>query len=134
MTPAKALAGLRAAGVAVVLRPDGTVGLTAAAPPPPGLLATARAHRGAIAALLREGDGAAPRPATVSPDTVPFDPAAKRPPSWSNPAAVPRPGVWCGCCRGGRWWCEASGPRGWRCRTCHPPAHLGPGDVCEVAT
>lgn len=130
------LTGLRAAGVAMVLRPDGTVGLTAAASPPPELLAAARAHRAAIVALLRERDGVAPRPAPapVSPGIDPTDPAAKRPPSWSDPAAMPRPGAWCGCCRGKRWWREAADPQGWCCWTCHPPAHLGPGDVCEVAT
>lgn len=132
------LAGLRAAGVTVVLRPDGTVGLTAAVPPPPGLLAAARAHRGAIVAFLRERAGAAPvtpsDAAPVSPGIIPADPAAKRPPSWADSATVPRPGAWCSCCRGWRWWREASDPRGWRCWTCHPPLHLAPGQVREVAT
>lgn len=132
------LAGLRAAGVTVVLRPDGTVGLTAAVPPPPGLLAAARAHRGAIVALLRERAGAAPvtpsDAAPPSPGIVPADPAAKRPPSLADLTVVPRPGAWCSCCRGRGWWCEASDPRGWRCATCHPSDHLAPGEVRAVRT
>jgi hypothetical protein len=66
--------------------------------------------------------------------------AMQRPPSWSDAAAVPSPGSYCGCCSrhrpeaGGRWWAAANprtdgrgiGP-GWCCATCHPPP---PG--CEV--
>ncbi len=53
MTPADALAELRAAGVRVRLRDDGLVALDAASPPPPAVLALARTHRDGIAALLR---------------------------------------------------------------------------------
>ena len=47
--------------------------------------------------------------------------AMQKPPSWSDPAAVPSHGCWCSCCRGVRWWAETIDPKGWRCRTCHPP-------------
>jgi hypothetical protein len=62
----------------------------------------------------------------------------QRPPAWSDPASVPPPGAWCGCCRiqknGGRWWTEVASPKGWRCWVCHPPAHLRPGEVAEQRT
>ena len=50
MTAAAALARLDAAGVRVRLRDDGLLNLTAAGPPPPDVLALARAHRDGIAA------------------------------------------------------------------------------------
>ena len=60
-----------------------------------------------------------------------------RPPAWAEEADAPRPGDWCRCCRGQRWWRPAN-PRGdglgpgWRCATCHPPP---PGcAVWEVRT
>ena len=52
MTAAAALARLDAAGVRVRLRDDGLLTLTAAGPPPPDVLALARAHRDGIASLL----------------------------------------------------------------------------------
>jgi len=63
----------------------------------------------------------------------------QRPPAWSDPASVPPPGAWCGCCgrfskSGGRWWREAVEPKGWRCWTCHPPAPLAPAEVVERRT
>lgn len=54
MTAAAALARLDAAGVRVRLRDDGSLNLAAVAPPPPAVLALARAHRDGIAALLAE--------------------------------------------------------------------------------
>ena len=36
----------------------------------------------------------------------------------------PLPGAWCSSCYGTRWWTERHEPKGWRCATCHPPAHL----------
>ena len=32
--------------------------------------------------------------------------------------------AWCRACHGTRWWTERHEPRGWRCMTCHPSAHL----------
>jgi hypothetical protein len=67
--------------------------------------------------------------------------ALMRPASWTErPDCRPAPGAWCGCCGrtppayGGRWWQEREAPKGWRCWTCHPPDHLKPQDVREVAT
>ncbi len=54
MTAAAALASLAAAGVHAGLQADGTVRLNAAQPPPPEVLALARAHRDGIAVLLAE--------------------------------------------------------------------------------
>lgn len=68
MTPAAALEALGAAGVRVSLRDDGTVRLDAAAPPPPEVLALARAHRDGIAALLLGSEAANPAsPAEIAP-------------------------------------------------------------------
>jgi hypothetical protein len=60
--------------------------------------------------------------------------ALQRPPSWSEAAALPPAGAWCSCCRGQRWWSEAREPTGWRCYTCHPPAHLPAEAVREMRT
>ena len=60
--------------------------------------------------------------------------ALKRPPSWSDSAALPSPGCWCSCCDGQRWWSEADGPKGWRCWTCHPGDHLTAAERREVRT
>ena len=100
--------------------------------------------------------GSVPGPISISEDAtapIPSPPEAdrkavlagllaaglQRPPAWSDPASVPPQGAWCGCCErtskaGGRWWCEAVDPRGWRCRACHPPEHLTPGEVVEWRT
>jgi hypothetical protein len=53
------------------------------------------------------------------------------PPSWSNVADVPTDADTCSCCRLSSWWTEAT-PRGWRCKTCHPPLHL-PADAIRRA-
>jgi hypothetical protein len=58
---------------------------------------------------------------------VPVEPGARTaamrlPPSWADQTALPAPGSWCACCHMGRWWIEATEPRGWRCWTCHPPS------------
>jgi hypothetical protein len=58
-----------------------------------------------------------------------------RPPAWAETEEAPRPGDWCGGCRGQRWWRPARprtdglapGP-GWRCAVCRP---VPPG--CETA-
>jgi hypothetical protein len=76
-------------------------------------------HRGALAAALTVG--------------------LQRPPGWSDVASRPPPGAWCSCCgkhrrSGGHWWREAVAPTGWRCWTCHPPVHLGTGEMLEVWT
>lgn len=60
--------------------------------------------------------------------------ARMRPPSWSDPAALPSAGCLCSCCAGQSWWCEVDAPRGWRCSTCHPPLGLRPDQVREVST
>lgn len=79
MTATAALARLDAAGVRVRLRDDGSLNLTAAAPPPPAVLALARAHRDGIAALLAEqAQQAACRgfvPITPATTTSPLAPA-----------------------------------------------------------
>lgn len=57
------------------------------------------------------------------------------PPSWSDPAIIPTAGATCSCCRTGRtWWTETGTPKGWRCRACHPPAHLRAGQFIEALT
>lgn len=53
MSAAAALAHLQAAGVHLELRADGTVALSAGIPPPPELLAEARAHKAELLGLLR---------------------------------------------------------------------------------
>jgi hypothetical protein len=58
----------------------------------------------------------------------------QRPPSRSDPVALPSRGCFCSCCKGQRWWCEREAPKGWRCSTCHPPSHLTPDAVTEVRT
>jgi hypothetical protein len=63
----------------------------------------------------------------------------QRPPSWSDPAALPQPADWCSCCSrrsraGGRWWREAEAPSGWRCWICHPPDGRPMTAVVEVRT
>jgi hypothetical protein len=60
--------------------------------------------------------------------------ALHRPPSWSDPAALPPVASWCNCCHGRRWWCEAAAPRGWRCCVCHPPDHLGADEIRRFLT
>ena len=124
MTPARALATLEAAGVRVCLAPDGTVRLDAARPPPPDVLALARAHRDAIAQLL-----ALPAP-------QPSDARSRRrmPPSWSDPSIHPARGIACYCCKGRTWWTEMQAPSGWRCHRCHPPVPGLPGGVMEIQT
>ena len=67
--------------------------------------------------------------------SIPQDRSAdKRPASWSDPDEHPQPGWWCGCCHGHRWWIELDAPQGWRCATCHPPAHLPAAAVRGVVT
>ena len=96
MTAAAALARLGAAGVRVRLRDDGSLNLTAAAPPPPDMLVLARAHRDGIAALLA---GKAQQAARAG--FVPDAPIATLPPNPAHKAGVPisdTPGVppdWC---------------------------------------
>lgn len=76
---------------------------------------------------------------------VPYQPAApdrlrdglrrgalQRPTAWADATALPTRGASCSCCDGARWWREEEAPKGWRCRTCHPPP---PGlGVVEVRT
>jgi hypothetical protein len=76
-----------------------------------------------------EADDAAPEPMPL-----PFRLAA-----WGDAADVPRPGDTCGTCsrrspRGGRWWCEATAPKGWRCARCHPADHMPEAERFEVLT
>ena len=60
--------------------------------------------------------------------------ALQRPPSWAGPAAAPSPGAWCSCCQGRSWWAERVAPKGWRCATWHPAAHMLAEAVHEVVT
>ncbi len=46
--------------------------------------------------------------------------------AWWMRTLVAPPGATCPCCRGTRWWNEATRPTGWRCGACHPPDHLHP--------
>jgi hypothetical protein len=48
----------------------------------------------------------------------------QRQPSWADNEQRPPTGAWCNACHGQRWWTERQQPAGWRCMTCHPPAHL----------
>jgi hypothetical protein len=146
VTAAAALARLETAGVRLVLRQDGTVGMTAAAQPAADVLAEARLYREAIAALLRQRK-AAGRLCRLDPDecaTTQSEPALlasgdptrerktagyaaqlvgarraalMRGVSWADAGAVPPVGAWCYCCNGTHWWGDE---RGWRCATCHP--------------
>jgi len=85
-----------------------------------------------------------PLPAVPLPEALPEAepdpfPMGQRMPSWAQVEDQPQPGDWCGCCgrfkrSAGRWWREATEPRGWRCRTCHPPDHLPAAAVVAVAT
>ena len=137
---------LREAGATLTCSDAGRVQFKAPAPLPPDLLADARVHRDAIAAvLLAEAvpDGAtvhrahhAPRaPIPTGDDLDGFRRAAlMRPPSWADPAARPSAGSYCSCCRGRRWWCELEAPKGWRCYTCHPADGARPGETIEVRT
>ena len=88
MMAAAALAQLDAAGVRVRLRDDGSLNLTAAAPPPLELLSLARAHRDGIAALLANRAQQAARGGFV-----PDSPAAPLPliPARTGFAPVPDP-------------------------------------------
>jgi hypothetical protein len=136
------VARLRAVGVTLTVTDAGRVRFKAGVPLPPDLLAEARAHRDAIAALLLAGEistGASIRatyPPTVTRDDL--DPVRRaaliRPPSWSDPAARPSAGCFCSCCKTRRWWCEREQPKGWRCYTCHPPDCMGPDETVEVRT
>ena len=60
--------------------------------------------------------------------------ALQHPTSWADPAARPTPGCWCSCCGLGHWWMEATGPRGWRCITCHPHPPSSHGEVLTIKT
>ncbi len=98
-------------------------------------------ERSEIAAALAGSAAADPwRPSTPDPlgDGLLLG-ALARPPSWSRPAFPPPPGAWCSCCGrshrcGGRWWREATEPKGWRCGRCYPPDHLRADQVMEVRT
>ena len=121
-----AVAALDAAGVRLHLAADGTVRLSADAPPPPDVLALARAHRDTRAALLADRERAA---ATAAPEPTLHQVA----PTWDG-ISMPRPAQTCFCCGSRRYWTEAQRNRGWRCRTCHPPDHLAPEAVTELHT
>jgi hypothetical protein len=68
-----------------------------------------------------------------APEPLPF-----RLPAWGDPGDTPKPGDRCGCCgrhgTGGRWWREATAPRGWRCARCHPADHVPEAERFEVLT
>jgi hypothetical protein len=164
LSAATALA--RAEAVGVRLRPDGRMHMASASPPPAAVLAELRRHRDGVAALLAAREWAAASPGDSERAAMAAEPelppagspererqnrrhrivvagllaaGLQRPPAWPDPASVPPPGAWCGCCgrsskAGGRWWREAVKPTGWRCSTCHPPGHLAPGEVVERRT
>ena len=121
MTPAAALAALRAAGVTVALQPGGVVRMEADAPPPSPLLAAVRPLRDGIILLLVIEGG-------------PITGVEMRPPTWSNPLLRPRTGWLCRCCGGRRWWTEPRKPKGWRCCLCAPGDHLDLSERLELNT
>jgi hypothetical protein len=67
--------------------------------------------------------------------------AARRPPAWPDQSSRPTAGCRCTRCEGRRWWalehpvldCTGLAP-GWRCWSCHPPAHLTAAELEEVRT
>lgn len=112
----------------------------ALAAPDPGL-AHERAEIAAAQAAEARGEYGRPKPEADHRAALAGFLAAgrQRPPAWADPTSLPPPGAWCSCCgrfsrTGGRWWREAANPSGWRCATCHPPAHLAPGAVVTVET
>lgn len=72
--------------------------------------------------------------AAIRAEALPVRRTRKRMVSWADPADVPQPGDYCGCCSGALWWTDATPPRGWCCTTCHPPAHLEAGQFRVAAT
>jgi hypothetical protein len=76
------------------------------------------------AAIIAEGNHG--NPAALVPHTLPS--------SWADPKIIPTSGARCFCCREARWWREAAEPNGWRCVTCHPPAHHSYNGTLEVST
>lgn len=156
MSAAEALVAARAAGVRVSTDGDDLV-LEASAPPPPDVLDLLQRHKADIATLLgspepepsEAPEPMPPQPCLAEPSTTGWEQgdaaqaamvaglliaSRRRPPSWADPTALPSRGCFCTCCKGRRWWCEREAPKGWRCRTCHPPDHLPSGVVTEVRT
>ena len=71
--------------------------------------------------------------AAIEAEDKPARRVRKRPVSWARSDDEPAPGDFCGCCAGLLWWSNTDPPRGWCCCTCHPPAHLQPGQFRVVA-
>ena len=155
MSAAEALLAARVAGVRVSIDGNDLV-LEASTPPPPEVLDLLQRHKTDVATLLGSPEpepSEAPEPSPRLPSLAnrahqagsramlrkpPWSPgfiaSRRRSPSWADPTALPSPGCFCTCCKGQRWWCEREAPKGWRCRTCHPPDHLPSGVVTEVRT
>lgn len=126
------LVALEAIGVALAIRPDGSISFRAPAPLAEATLADARRLRAPIAAVLRARLEATNAPPPPAPDPARWFDAharARHGPSWADVANAPQPGDRCQCCRQAAWWTEANNPRGWRCLACHPPAALPDADV-----
>jgi hypothetical protein len=133
---------IRAAGADLALR-DGRLILIRASRVPADLLAELNAHRDELVAEMAN-DNAAPadRPfvadpverAAIEAESLPVQNVRKRPVSWARAADEPTTGDFCGCCGGHLWWSESDEPKGWRCCSCRPPAHLTAGAFRAVAT
>jgi hypothetical protein len=124
---------------AFLLRAAGQAAAVLAVPDPD--LAAERAGTALAQAAEARGEFGRPRPEAEHRAALAGLLAAglQQPPAWPDPASPPPPGAWCSCCgrfggAGGRWWREAETPRGWRCRTCHPPDHLPDDAVREART
>ena len=108
-------------------------------PPVPGISGQG-CNVGPCEAERERADDAGPGDAPDADDAAPEPPPLPfRLAAWGDAADVPRPGDTCGTCsrrspRGGRWWCEATAPKGWRCARCHPGDHVPEAERFEVLT
>ena len=139
MNAATVLARLRDLGIIAEVR-GGGLALRPASAIPGELLAELKEHKTELLALLAAndrdawgltGDERAVQAAMIG---GLLRAARQRPPSWSDPAALPWPGCFCPCRRGQRWWCERGAPKGWRCWACHPPDHTMPKNTPDTKT
>lgn len=126
---------LRAAGADAVVR-EGRLIMSGASLVPAALMDEARARRDDLVREVQADDafGDAVEAAAIAVQDVPVERRRKRMVSWADPADVPQPGDFCGCCSGSLWWTRASVADGWCCCACHPATHLVPGQYVVRAT